>query len=418
MVECIAPVDERTLDDAGNYVHAIPDYILGWLLRELHEKKGHNITVIFDSCFSGGLGRDVGRGRNAQSFSVSIPLDLDADLWNGKVGTETSPTLWSSSATTHVLLAACREDETAREIPFADGLIHGRFTESLIKTLRGTPVCGGRDRYHLISMETIPPTGRGAIALHRVPNSPQSFRVYIGSVEGVVPGTEFAVHAQEDNRFVCTLVADSVFIHQTTLIKAKASTARVADWKNDGMTLHVHLAPDFPYTADIFPTNATHQRHRFVEAASLAEAGISLRTDGSEIVIQALTSTIMECHSESRFKLGAQTSHLPAVLDGVAHFNYFLERHNRKSPLAVTVEVHQLVGEWPGRKPHPNGNLVRDMEALLPSDPTARYGFIVKNSSTVDLFPYLLYFNPGSIQSANGTLLLRTLDLHSERAAM
>jgi hypothetical protein len=45
MVEAIAPVDERT-DTAGNYVHAIPDYVLGWLLMELSKKKGSNIVCV------------------------------------------------------------------------------------------------------------------------------------------------------------------------------------------------------------------------------------------------------------------------------------------------------------------------------------------------------------------------------------
>ncbi|KAJ7918245.1 hypothetical protein B0H13DRAFT_2437652, partial [Mycena leptocephala] len=52
MVEGICPVDERT-SPGGKYVHMIPDYVLVHLLRELCEKKGQNITVIFDSCHSG-----------------------------------------------------------------------------------------------------------------------------------------------------------------------------------------------------------------------------------------------------------------------------------------------------------------------------------------------------------------------------
>jgi hypothetical protein len=43
-VEAICPVDERTIDDAGEYVHTIPDYLLGWLLWELSEKKDRNIV--------------------------------------------------------------------------------------------------------------------------------------------------------------------------------------------------------------------------------------------------------------------------------------------------------------------------------------------------------------------------------------
>jgi hypothetical protein len=43
-VEAICPVDERTTNVAGEYVHAIPDYVLGWLLSELANKKGTNIV--------------------------------------------------------------------------------------------------------------------------------------------------------------------------------------------------------------------------------------------------------------------------------------------------------------------------------------------------------------------------------------
>jgi hypothetical protein len=37
-------VDEGTTNDAGEYVHAIPDYVLVWLLAELADKKGTNIV--------------------------------------------------------------------------------------------------------------------------------------------------------------------------------------------------------------------------------------------------------------------------------------------------------------------------------------------------------------------------------------
>ncbi|KAF7354161.1 Protein TIC 214 [Mycena venus] len=432
MVEGIAPVDERTLDAAGNYVHAIPDYILGWLLWELYEKKGSNITVIFDSCFSGGLGRDEGKARRGQSISRPVPLDLDDYLWTGKGGTATSHEMWSPSAISHVLLAACRKDELAREITFSDdGLTHGRFTESLINTLRRiplrdttylellnrlptwaeqTPVCGGSNRDRLVFNGNYPATGGRSIRLYTLPdpkdpNGPHSFHVDMGSVEGVVPGTEFAVHVGQDNRFVCALVAQSVLIHETTLVTAKANEmptipdyARVVvtDWKNPDMILHVHLAPDFPYTADVFPTtNLTRRPHKFVQATSPMSAGISLRAEGSEIIIQALTSTIMQCRRETRFKLDAHTPRLPVVLDGIAHFNYFLDRHHGSAPLNVALEMYRLAGEYPGRYPDPSvGNLVQNKEALLPSDPTAKYGFIIKNLSSVDLFPYLFYFNP------------------------
>ncbi|KAJ7265112.1 hypothetical protein C8J57DRAFT_1330859 [Mycena rebaudengoi] len=44
MVETICPHDEGTLDGEGQYVHGIPDYVLGWLLRDLATTKGNNIV--------------------------------------------------------------------------------------------------------------------------------------------------------------------------------------------------------------------------------------------------------------------------------------------------------------------------------------------------------------------------------------
>jgi hypothetical protein len=43
-VEAICPVDERTKNNAGEYVHAIPDYVLARLLSELADKRGTNIV--------------------------------------------------------------------------------------------------------------------------------------------------------------------------------------------------------------------------------------------------------------------------------------------------------------------------------------------------------------------------------------
>jgi uncharacterized caspase-like protein len=49
-LEVICPADERTRDAAG-YVHAIPDYILGWLLRRLAHKKGpHIVSAVSSVC--------------------------------------------------------------------------------------------------------------------------------------------------------------------------------------------------------------------------------------------------------------------------------------------------------------------------------------------------------------------------------
>ncbi|KAJ7884026.1 hypothetical protein B0H13DRAFT_1721125 [Mycena leptocephala] len=339
--------------------------------------------------------------------------------------------LWAPSATSHVLMAACRHDETAREFDCDQGheLIHGRFTKSLITWLRRvplenttyaellnqlpvfpgqTPQCSGFKRNQLVFNGNYPATGRRALAL-TLQTILQSFRVDIGTVEGVVPEIEFAVHAG-DNSFLCTLVAHSVKIGHAILVTKnkqpvtipEGSRAVVSDWKNRPMVLHVHLPPDFLYTSDLFPTtNITYQPkgRKYVQAQSAATADILVRAEGHEIVIDHLTSTMFECQHETRFSLNGNTAHLPAVVDGIAHFNYFLERCNGSDPPeAVALEMHRLVGKYPGRKPDRSvgldGNMVVNGEVRLTTQADAKYGFTTRNSSPVDLFPHLFFFDP------------------------
>ncbi|KAJ7509677.1 caspase domain-containing protein [Mycena galericulata] len=442
-VEAISPVDERTQDADGKYVYAIPDYVLGWLLWELAAKKGRNITVIFDACHSGGMGRNAGTARNADTPSLEVPLELDNELWGGKTDMAKSYQMWSQSTTSHVLLAACREDETAREIRYTDtdNSVHGRFTESLITWLRRvkletttytdllnrlplwsgqTPHCGGARRDRRLFDENYPATGRRAVPImvHTAPtpedpNIVQTFRIDMGSVEGVVPGTEFSAH-RANNTFLRILVAESVEIHRSILVtkdrqplKLPAqSKAVVSDWKNDAMIIHVYTPPDFPYTADLFPTDAITPQpkgRKYVQAPTRERADIALRVTeaGDEIVIERLTSVILECQRETRVALKGNTARLPAVIDGIAHFNYFLERHHGSAPLeGVSLKMHRLLGNFPGRKPDPDagpagdGNLIKNHEARFPSRVGAKYGFTLCNESEEDLFPYLFYFDP------------------------
>ncbi|KAJ6614145.1 caspase domain-containing protein [Mycena sp. CBHHK59/15] len=434
-VETICPSDERTLDADGNYVHGIPDYVLGWMLKRLAEKKGGNITVILDSCHSGGMGREVGRERTTKNPSLPVPLELDSHLWMGSNDTAQSHLLWSPHAPSHVLLAGCREDESAREITYADQMVRGRFSESLITWLRRmpledttytellnrlptwsgqTPHCGGANKDQLVFKKNYPATGPRAVSLtprlHPLSDDAdskikQSFLVPMGSVEGVVPGTEFAILAA-DNTTIGTLVAHSVEIHEAVLVAKGGRTfvglpdpvrARVEDWKNNAMILHVFLPPGFAHTDTLFPlAGIPGQPHKFVRASTLEGADVALRSSGDEVVIERLTSTVMQCARETRLTLGGNAAHLHNVLDGIGHFNYFLDRHNGSAPLeGFTLEMHRLMGEYPARKPDPRvGNMIKEHEVKFRSEPDAKYGFTIRNDSAEDLFPYLFYFDP------------------------
>ncbi|KAJ7923554.1 caspase domain-containing protein [Mycena leptocephala] len=434
-VEAICPVDERTVNNVGEYVHAIPDYVLVRLLSELADKKGNNITVILDCCHSGGMERDVEGtrdARTARSDSYSIPLDIDSHFWKGKNDTVQSYRMWTESSSSHVLLAACRAGETAREVLYTDGTYHGRFTTHLVSLFQQTPLesatcaellnlipkkwpgqtpyCGGARSNRLIFNGNYPAAGRRSVLLtpqkssrFKSASSSQLFRVEMGTVEGVVPGTEFSAYDLKNN-YLCTFIAQSVQVGETILFwkpeKDQSpveippwSRAVVSDWKSSPML--VHAPADFPHTSVLFPTTGTVRRPNFVLAPSLEEAHIVVRSDGEEIVVEPRMSTVLAGQRKPGFALG-DPAHLPHAIDGVAHFSYFLDRTNEADQLeGVELQMHRLVGEYPCCTPDLQvGNMIKDGMVQVTSKAGAKYGFTIRNTSDQDLFPYLFYFDP------------------------
>ncbi|KAJ7905979.1 caspase domain-containing protein [Mycena leptocephala] len=432
-VEAICPVDERTTNDAGEYIHAIPDYVLICLLSRLADKKGTNITVILDCCHSAGMERDADRtcdARTARSDSCPIPLDLDSHFWKGKTETAQSHRMWSHSS--HVVLAACLAGETAREVLYPDGTYHGRFTTHLVSLLRHpplesttcsellnlipkkwsgqTPYCGGTRSNRLVFNGNYPAAGRRSVLLmpqkssrFKSASSSQLFRVEMGTVEGVGPETEFSAY-NRNNNFLGTFVVQSVRVGETILVWKQEkeqppvdiqpwSRAVVSDWKSSPAL--VHTPADFPHTSVLFPTTGTARLPNFIPARSLEEAHIFVRSDGDEIIIEPRMSTVLAGLPKSRLALG-DPALLPHAIDGVAHFSYFLDCANEADRLeGVELEMHRLRGEYPCCTPDLQvGNMIKDGEVRLTSEVGSQYGFTIRNTSDEDLYPYLFYFDP------------------------
>jgi hypothetical protein len=134
-----------------------------------------------------------------------------------------------------------------------------------------------------------------------------------------------------------------------------------------------------------------------MQTQSQEVADILMRVEGQKIVIQHLRGSLLEGQRETCFSLDENTARLPSVVDGIAHFNYFLTQRFAKPIEGVALEMHRLVGQFPLRRPDLTvGNLVYMGEVhllhLLQEDAT--YGFTIKNTSKVDLFPYLFYLDP------------------------
>ncbi|KAJ7730003.1 hypothetical protein DFH07DRAFT_1066089 [Mycena maculata] len=467
-VEVICPVDERTYTDGNrnggtvnglvdhpgsnsNYVHAIPDYVLGQLLKMLAMRKGDNITVILDSCHSAGMARDkntekktFGRSRSATTNSCPVPESLDKHLWGDGPNTERLRA-WAPYSAYHVQLAACSQYGSAYEsiqVPY-----RGLFSERLIPALRDAvrenppkrtyvdllnslpelpnqiPFCGGTNKDRLVFTTLCPTTG--VLTLTKLPSAPSkpSFSVAIGSVEGVCPGTEFSVRATDDS-LVCTLIAQTVSIRQSILGFERdeaveipeGSRVRVKDWKNKAMVLKVHDPSRLSESAT--PTDALIQA-RYMPVESSETADVALLDSGGKIIVQQLSGILQGTAVELPMpEKDGKTLHLPTVLNGIAHFHYFLEHHNgdvlkraevvsmfpwfnlmrrgnARPEFEFALEMHRLKGEYPQRSPDRTvSNMIKANKVHFRWEEGAWYGFTIRNNSNVDLFPYLFYFDP------------------------
>ncbi|KAJ7464387.1 caspase domain-containing protein [Mycena latifolia] len=494
-VEVICPVDERTVDLDRNRVHAIPDYLLAQKLYHLAMRKGNNITVILDSCHSGGMGRD-----GAQSKVRSPPRSSQALPEPGDDHSDPTRSyrLWSPSSATYVLLAACCQRGRAYES--ASRPFQGHFTEKLIAALRKNtdktttyadlienlpalpvktqiPHCGGAHRDRLVfttdyparGMRTVPlrethvfcvetkgtagvregaeccvydasdaivctlvarmvtedlvvlasldgpvdaPKGSHVVVDERrnisVPlgehSSFPAFLIRTGSFEGVREGMIFPIRAPDTN-IIGTLVAKIVNINQALLVPLdgkttdlpKGSRAVVKDWKDK---VRVFVPSDF--TPKLFPLSP-EDAQRYEEAESYRVADIALRKEEGDVVIQRLTGTTIGYHHETHFQL-KDPQQLPNAIGGIAHFHYFLERHNESTLLSgFELKMNRLEGVFPHRRPIPSendgGNLIKAIgenlyKAEINSDRDATYGFTICNKGNQDLFSYLFYFDP------------------------
>ncbi|KAJ6484144.1 caspase domain-containing protein [Mycena sanguinolenta] len=426
-IDGLCPVDERTTDAKG-YVHTIPDYVLGWLLEELSRKKGPNITVILDSCHSGGMNRTETEGtvRSARSSAPPIPLELDNHLWAGKTSTAQDYSVWAPTAKSHILLAACRAREFAFETE-DDGKVRGCFTKALIGELHKarlenttyaelldrvpqlravqTPICTGAGKNRVLFSRNYPITGRRSLSLvNHAQDGQEVWRVQIGTVEGVVNGTEFSVIAEDDGRTLCTLLAESIQVHQTFLVRKDRNDKQevlegahvvVTDWKDDTSVLRVYTPLDFPYREELFPTKKIVPQpmgRQYVEALSRKEAKLVLEAVDEEIVIKR------EENLGGDLTIPRGRGPLPALVDGIAHFSYFLDRQSALLP-GVSLEMHRLQGQFPDRVPDisygpkKDGNLVDEGKVQFKFESGAMYGFTIRNMEAVDLYAYLFSFD-------------------------
>ncbi len=138
--EVLVPMDIGT--SQGRYLH---DVELAYLLKKLGDA-GLIVTVIFDSCCSGGTTRGLGgvtvRGVSSidrhprPSTSLVAPPQALIENWRRLPKGSVRHFHWFPDARGYVLLAACRATEQAYEYPLDGYDGHGVFTYWLLDSLQ------------------------------------------------------------------------------------------------------------------------------------------------------------------------------------------------------------------------------------------------------------------------------------------
>ncbi|KAK0455592.1 uncharacterized protein EV420DRAFT_1692045 [Desarmillaria tabescens] len=138
--EVLWPIDRNTRDADGNWIPDISDRELNSLFAWICRAKGHKITFIVDSGYSGAMNR----GQQPRICSTTFKLTSNAFLesilhaaderWKHFLGYQSVLSKdWRPDTDSHVILAACRSLE-----------MYGRngysriFTEILLRVLRST----------------------------------------------------------------------------------------------------------------------------------------------------------------------------------------------------------------------------------------------------------------------------------------
>jgi hypothetical protein len=132
--EGIVPCDFAT---SGHYLR---DVEIAWLLQQMTDK-GLKVTLVLDSCHSGGAtrgdaevrGGDTDENLGCGDSAVADRAALEAN-WNRLVGAKNS--FWVPPSNEYVLLAACRPTELAYEYAVSGSERHGALTYWMMDTLK------------------------------------------------------------------------------------------------------------------------------------------------------------------------------------------------------------------------------------------------------------------------------------------
>jgi len=417
-------------------ISAIPDRTLGAFLDLISKNKGNNITVIFDCCHSASGTRVDVPSTDIRGVVLDDELDFNLDLPELPipVGRNTQiPTRFGVRGLgSHVLVAACKETETAKE---EDG--RGRFTLALLELLNKegrlekltysdilkelNPIRNQNPQVEGVHRDRIifnaKATRHQPFFTVRLNYGEGTYTLDAGSARGIVKGSQFTIYKDQDSFLKSSpwgvLLVEKVV--SSTSILRRTEGATKADLENTGIAILSAGGADqvLAIKASYEPTEL---RPVFLEAIRRMENQrmISLVDENAEIEMQLesghlrfniLLPAVNACGLYRVYYTAKPTDTADAVariLSAGSCFFWHLRRsHYHPIVDSIKIEFLELTADEDefDEAGYPviiasEENLLRDgvIDLYVGSEPK-RYGIKITNDSPWDLFPAAFYFD-------------------------
>ncbi|KDQ49939.1 hypothetical protein JAAARDRAFT_165207 [Jaapia argillacea MUCL 33604] len=434
------------------------DYEVGQLLSALAVAKGDNTTVILDCCHSGSGTRsagapapiddefELGATRFAKPLKGTQPFPkaaLGEDLIpSGTRHAHIKSGFQYPGLHTHVLLAACRPDQTSREAKY-QGQFCGYFTATLLKALSGIELPHTSYMALIAKINAITAARKGVVQIAQcegknkgkvlfdgkalgvdrslVPCSvegPGVVKIEAGEIHGVRKGTRFRVYPENtwaDSVCLGHAEAESVDagwclvkLVEPNLDIKKARFAAVDSWNNPPFTIAIVGPPDT-------------ERQKALEAKLDSVSGKPYEAEVAVVRTESQKSdeaSLVVSISEDKFKFERGdtkiTKFCPTIVDApsdepslqsdwnaiqlAARFDMLLHHENPLHPYKdqITLELHRVDTQTAA-------NHLKNGRADLRADddPETGYSLWLHNSSmTEDVWCSAYYFDPGNYSIA------------------
>ena len=390
--------------------------------------------MVFDSCHSAGLARDK-TGSLRPRFADCTPIpeqllnelvleypDPDCLFLKPSVKPETRGLFRNPSvnnAMSPILLAACGKHERAHEeqsegvftkalidllnkVPWRN-LSYATLFKSLPKLPFQTPECIGESNRVVFSLER---TADEGLYFDIEPNEDGGGGWIVkdaGETLGIEVGTKFSIRGPSGENLGTLIVEDVEQVHCRARVKLpenhqdgipEGAKAFLDHWRLGDGLLRVALGPGVE--RPLFPFEHVQLIDRPSEGCvSINKCGDILELDRQQSLYIAQTT------SASKLNLPEKTDRaaLVIILERIARFHHHLLRGSPEEAIDVTVELCQVIkgagGRYRMQREGPeSGTRVMENTVDLRFRPDAKYGIVIKNSSTQPLYPYLFYFDP------------------------